>query len=162
VQVKALREREHLEIRFPRVAGYRTELPETRLTAEFTADSKLELTPDLVGATETRNSGIIGETVDLNLVHTGDVRRSQVVYELTSHLVLSKYRNADGEPQLNLFGQFKRIAREWIDGYLDCKGGTFPAQLKYRMLAEMACNRIEAAITRAELGRRPIIAVLDP
>lgn len=162
VQVKALREREHLEIRFPRVAGYRTEMPETRLTAEFTDDSVLELTPDLVGATETRNSGIIGETVDLNLVHTGDVRPSQVVYELTSYLVLNKYRNADGEPQLNLFGQFKRIAREWIDGYLVCKGGTFPAQLKYRMLAEMACNRIEAAITRAELGRRPIRAVLDP
>ena len=28
-------ERDHLEIRFPRVAGYRVELPEERLTAEF-------------------------------------------------------------------------------------------------------------------------------
>ena len=163
IQVKAVRpDRDALEIRFPRVQGYRAELPNERLTAEFNDDSQLELTPDLVGATETRNSGIIGETVDLNLVHTGDVRPSQVVYELTSHLVLSKWRDADGEPQLHLFGQLKRIARQWLDGYLVCKGGTYPAQLKYKMLADMACERITAGITRALVGSRPIKAVLDP
>ena len=163
IQVKAIRpDRDALEIRFPRVQGYRAELPDERLTAEFNADSTLELTPDLVGATETRNSGIIGEAVDLNLVHTGDVRPSQVVYELTSHLVLSKWRDANGEPQLHLFGQLKRIARQWLDHYLVCKGGTYPAQLKYKMLADMACEKITAGITRALIGTRPIKAVLDP
>jgi len=83
IQVKAMRpERDALEIRFPRVEGYRVELPDERLAAEFNEDSVLELTPDLVGATETQNSGIIGEKADLNLVHTGDVRASQVLYEL--------------------------------------------------------------------------------
>ena len=163
IQVRAVRpDRDALEIRFPRVQGYRAELPEERLTADFNVDSVLELTPDLVGATETRNSGIIGETVDLNLVHTGDVRPSQVVYELTSHLLLTKWRDANGEPQLHLFGQLKRIAREWLDGYLVCKGGTYPAQLKYKMLADMACERITAGITRALVGSKPIKAVLDP
>ena len=163
VMIRAVRpDRDALEIRFPRVAGYRTELPQERLTAEFNADSVLELTPDLVGATETRNAGIIGATVDLNLVHTGDVRPSQIVYELTSYLVLSKWRDANGDPRLNLFGQLKRIARQWLDGYLDCKGGTFPAQLKYKMLADMACERITAGITRAFIGKRPILALLDP
>jgi type III restriction enzyme len=141
IQVKAVRpERDALEIRFPRVEGYRTELPEERLTAEFNDDSVLELTPELVGATETRNSGIIGETVDLNLVHTGDVRPSQVVYELTSHLLLTRWRDANGEPQLHLFGQLKRIARQWLDTCLVCKGGTYPAQLKYKTLADRACE----------------------
>jgi type III restriction enzyme len=69
-------DRDALQIRFPRVEGYRIELPEDRLSAEFNEDSVLELTPDLVGATETQNSGIIGEKVDLNL---GDVRPSQVL-----------------------------------------------------------------------------------
>ena len=163
IQVKAVRpERDALEIRFPRVAGYRTELPETRLAANFNDESSLVLTPDLVGATETRNSGIIGAAVDLNLVHTGDIRPSQIVYELTSHLVLTKWRDADGEPQLNLFGQLKRIARQWLDGYLDCRGGTYPAQLKYKTLADMACDKITAAITRHHAGASPIKAVLDP
>jgi type III restriction enzyme len=163
IQVKAIRpERDALEIRFPRVAGYRTELPQDRLTAEFDADSILVISPELVGAAETRNSGIIGATVDLNLVHTGDVRQSQVLYELTSHLLLSRFRDADGEPQLHLFGQLKRIARQWLDAYLQCKGGTYPAQLKYKTLADMACERITAGITRAQIGERPIMALLDP
>jgi type III restriction enzyme len=163
VQVKAVRpDRDHLEIRFPRVEGYRVELPSERLTAEFNEDSVLELTPDLVGATETRNSGIIGEQVDLNLVHTGDVRPAQVVYELASHLVLHKWRDPGEDPKLHLFGQLKRIARQWLDGYLVCKGGTYPAQLKYKMLADMASERITAGITRAFVGERPIKAVLDP
>src|SRR6185312_1418886 len=68
VQVKAVRpERDALEIRFPRVAGYRVALPQTRLTAKFDEDSVLELTPKLTGPTQTHNAGIIGEGVDLNL-----------------------------------------------------------------------------------------------
>lgn len=85
-----------------------------------------------------------------------------MVYELTSHLVLSKWRDADGEPQLHLFGQLKRIARQWLDHHLVCKGGTYAAQLKYKMLADMACDRFTAGITRALIGTRPIKAVLDP
>jgi len=163
IHVKAVRpERDALEIRFPRVVGYRVELPEDRLTADFNDDSVMELTPDLVGATETQNSGIIGEKVDLNLVHTGDVRPSQVLYELVSYLVLTKWRDPGEDPKLHLFGQLKRIAKQWLDGYLVCKGGTYPAQLKYKMLADMACEKITAGITRAFVGQRPIIAVLDP
>src|SRR5436190_8133660 len=112
------------------MVDYCVEHPQELLTANFNYDSILELTPELVGATETRNSGIIGEQVNLNLVHTGDVRPSQVLYELTSHLVLHKWRDPGENAKLHLFGQLKRITREWLDGYLLCKGGTYPAQLK--------------------------------
>ena len=163
IQIKAMRpERDSLEIRFPRVEGYRIELPDERLTADFNDDSVLELTPDLVGATETQNSGIIGEQVSLNLAHTADVRPSQVLYELTSHLLMTKWRDPGEDPKLYLFGQLKRIAKQWLDNYLVCKGGTYPAQLKYKMLADMASNRITAAITRKFLGERPIKVLLDP
>src|SRR5712664_2987609 len=73
VQVKAVRpERDPLEIRFPRVTGYRVELPEERLDADFGDDSVLVLTPDLVGPSITQNAGIIGEGVNLTLEHLGD------------------------------------------------------------------------------------------
>ena len=167
VHVKAVRpERDHLEIRFPRVAGYGVELPADRLTADFNEDSVLELTPELVGATETRNSGIIGETVDLDLAHTDGVRTSQVVYELTSYLLLDKFRDANGEPRLHLFGQLKRIVRRWLDNHLVCKGGTCVSQLAYKTIADRACQRITAGITRSQLGREhlenPMKVVLDP
>ena len=163
VHVKAIRpERDALEIRFPRVLGYRIELPDEILTAAFNDDSIMELTPELVGATETQNSGIIGERVDLNLVHTGDVRPSQVLYELTSHLVLTKWRDPGEEPRLFLFGPLKRIAKQWLDTCLVCKGGTYPAQLRYKTLADMACERITAGITRAFIGTKPIKVLPDP
>jgi type III restriction enzyme len=163
VQVKAISpDRNSLEIRLPRVEGYRIELPAERLTADFNDDSILELTPDLVGAIETQNSGIIGAPVNLTLAHTGDVRPSQVLYELTTHLLMTKWRDSGEDPKLHLFGQLKRIAKQWLDGYLVCKDGTYPAQLKYKTLADMAANRITAAIMRQFLGERPIKALLDP
>ncbi len=162
VQVKAVRpDRDALEIRFPRVAGYRVELPEERLTAKFTADSTLELTPDLVGPTRTRNQGIIGQAVDLDLEHLEDTRLSTVLFHLTQRLLYTKWRDAGEAPKLHLFGQLKRITREWLNNHLECKGGTYPAQLMYQDLADMACNRITAAITAAFAGERPIKAVLD-
>jgi type III restriction enzyme len=163
IQVKAMRpERDGLEIRFPRVEGYRVELPEERLTADFNEDSVLELTPDLVGPSITRNSGIIGESVDMNLTHLGDIRPSTLVFHLTQRLLYTKWRDPGEEPKLYLFGQLKRITKQWIDTCLVCKGDTYPALLMYQELADIACNRITAAITRQFLGERPIKVLLDP
>ncbi|MBK7832650.1 MAG: DEAD/DEAH box helicase family protein [Gemmatimonadetes bacterium] len=163
IQVKAMRpERDALEIRFPRVEGYRVELPEERLTAKFDSDSILELSPDLTGPSITRNSGIIGESVDMSLKHLGDMRPSTLLFNLAQRLLYTKWRDPGEAPKLYLFGQLKRITKEWLDTCLVCKGDTYPAQLMYQELADMACNRITAAITRQFLGERPIKALLDP
>ena len=163
IVVKAVRpERDHLEIRFPRVEGYRVELPEERLTAEFNEDSILELTPALVGPSITRNSGIIGQSVDMNLEHLGDMRPSTLVFNVTQRLLYTKWRDPGEEPKLHLFGQLKRITKQWLDSCLVCKGDTYPGLLMYQELADMACNKITAGITRAFLGDRPIKALLDP
>jgi type III restriction enzyme len=163
ILVKAVRpDRDALEIRFPRVSGYRVELPEERLSAEFNDDSILELTPALVGPSITRNQGIIGEGIDLTLAHLGDMRTSTLLFHLTKRLIYTKWRETGEDPQLNLFGQLKRITKQWLDQCLRCSGGAYPAQLMYQELADMACERITAAITRKELDRRPIKAILDP
>ena len=163
INVKAVRpDRDHLEIIFPNVAGYRVELPDEQLTAEFTQDSILELTPELVGPSITRNSGIIGESVNLNLEHLGDMRRSTLLFHLTQRLLYTKWRDPEEAPKLHLFGQLKRITKQWLDTCLKCNGGTWPAQLLYQELADMACNRITTAITLAQIGKRPIKAVLEP
>jgi type III restriction enzyme len=163
VHVRAMRpERDHFEIRFPRVRGYQVELPEERLTAQFTEDSVLKLTPMLVGPSTTRNAGIIGKSVDLNLEHLEDLRLSTLLFHLTHRLLYTKWRDPGGEPKLYLFGQLKRIVKQWMDSYLVCEGGTYPALLMYQELADMACNRITAGITQAYVGQRPIRPLLDP
>jgi type III restriction enzyme len=163
VHIKAVRpERDALEIRFPRVEGYRVELPEERLRAKFNEDSTLVLTPLLTGATDTLNSGIIGESVSLNLERLDEVRQSTLLFHLTKRLIETHWRDGDGAPQLHLFGQLKRITKEWLDEYLKCEGGTYPAMLVYPSLAAMACEKISAAVTREFETSRPIHAVLDP
>jgi len=163
VQVKAIRpERDHLEIRFPRVEGYRVELPEERIEAKFDDDSILVLTPELVGPSITQNSGIIGETVNLNLEHLGDMRPSSLLFNVTHRLLYTKFRDPGEPPPLHLFGQLKRVTKQWLDTCLQCKGSTYPALLMYQELADIACERITAGITRAFIGERPIKALLDP
>ena len=163
VQVRAISpDRDHLEIRFPRVEGYRVELPAERLDAEFNDDSTLELTPALVGPTSTRSEGIIGEGVDLNVVDAGELRRSALLYHLTQRLLYTKWRDPGEEPKLHLFGQLKRITRRWLDEHLVCTGGTSPAQLMYQELADMACERITSGIVSTLAGKNSVKAVLDP
>jgi type III restriction enzyme len=164
VRVEAVRpDRDALEIRFPRVAGYRVELPAERLTAKFTADSVLELTPELVGPSITRNRGIIGEGVELTLAHLQDMRPSTILFHLARRLLFTKFRDPGEDPRLYLFNQLKRIAREWLDGgFLRCTGGTYPAQLLYQDIADRACERIAVAITASMIGEHPLKALLDP
>ena len=172
VEVRAVvPDRDDCEIRFPRVAGYRVDLPEERPQATFGEDSTLELTPDLVGPSHTRNEGIVGEGADLDLAHTRDLRRSTLLFHLTRRLLETRWRDAGEDPKLHLFGQLKRITRRWLDGHLVCKGGTWPALLMYPELADMACERIIQAIDAPHVEERPtarhrkehpVKAVLDP
>ena len=163
IRVHAVKpDRDALEITFPRVEGYRVELPNEKLTAHFSENSVLNLTPDLVGPTNTWSQGIIGEGVDLTVKHLEDMRRSTILFHLTRHLLYTQYRDPGEEPKLYLFGQLKRITRQWLDGgYLRCTGGTFPAQLVIQEIANMASERIKAAITEALTGERPVKAILD-
>ena len=163
VPVRAITpDRDDCEIRFPRVQGYRVELPETHVDAKFDDDSTLVLTPEIVGPSITHNAGIIGEGVDLNLVHRRDLRPSTLVYHLTKTLIEKHWRDPDEEPKLYLFGQLKRVTRRWLDDHLVCRGGTYPAQLMYQELADQACTRITRGIVARHLRDRAVTAVLDP
>ncbi len=158
-------ERDKLEITFPRIEGYRIEFGEERLTAQFTTDSTLELTPELVGPSKTRSQGIVGQGVDLSLDHLASVRRNTIIYHLTKHLLYRRFLDGHGDPKIHLFGQLTQIVSRWIeDGYLQCKGGTFPAQLLYAQMADLAADRIHAAITESlsKSHAGAVKAVVDP
>jgi type III restriction enzyme len=146
------------------LAGTRISLSSQPVLIGRADDSTLVLTPELVGPSITRQEGIIGEGVNLTLAHTRDMRTSTLLMHLTKHLLYSKFRDPGEEPTLHLFGQLKRIVKQWLDLHLDCRGDTYPQQLSYLELADRACERIKQAIDRAnvEKGNSQIQAVLDP
>ncbi|MBN9433607.1 MAG: DEAD/DEAH box helicase family protein [Bosea sp.] len=155
-------DRDMSEIRFPRVEGYRTELPQEKLSADFSADSTLELTPELVGATETVNAGIIGEQADLTLDHLADTRLSTIQFRLADWIVKRRLTDANQQPKAGLIMQLKPIVRRWMAEHLVCSGGTQPAQLLYYGIADRVADRIMAAITRGQEGGGRVLALLDP
>ena len=168
IHVKAVRpERDHLEITFPRVVGYRVELPREQIRAAFTDDSRLVLDPDLVGPTEALMAGIVGQTAMVKVADRKDMRPSSIIAHLTNHYLRTRQMDDDGNPRLYLFGQVKKVIQKWLhDGYLECLGGTYPAMLLDRRLADMACEQIHAAVNRAgveDAGEdAPVLALLDP
>jgi type III restriction enzyme len=164
IQVRAVSpDRDSLEIRFPRVIGYRTELPREKITADFTKDSTLVLTPDMVGPSETLNSGIVGKSENMNVHHMiKDMRPSSLIMHITKHLIDTRFREEGQRGDYCMYSQFKGVVREWIESCLVCKGGTNQAQLMYLQLMDEACGRIGAAIVRKYIGTHPVSAVLDP
>jgi type III restriction enzyme len=106
--------------------------------------------------------GIIGQGETLTLEHTQETRRSTILFNLAKHLLYHKYRDPDEGPKLHLFGPLKSICKIWLDNHLECVEGTYPAQLMYKQLADMAANKISAAITETHVGEELVKAILDP
>lgn len=160
-RVHAMRERSELEIIFPRVSGYRKDLPGEKLAAEFTADSRLEITPADTGPTKVFMEGIVGEGIVITPTVLEALRPSEISFNLAKHLLYSVFRDEDGIPKQHLFPQIQRIARRWIDeGYLVPKGVPVGAILYLDQLAR-AAEKIDAACSRGAGDDAKVKAVLD-
>jgi type III restriction enzyme len=160
-RVRALEDRVACEITFPRVAGYRYDLPSERLTANFTDDSALSIsTADVPTITE--NAPIVGESSihDLNELK---LKREQEVAFLLAKLVLEKYfRDDEGNIRQWLFPQLTIIARSWIAECLTLKDDTFVQILLLIEFAHDAADRIYRAIVMAEDGPKALKPMLKP
>src|ERR1035437_3876606 len=112
--VRALEDRIACEITFPRIDGYRYELPAERLNAKFDAKSKLALTTAHV-PTKVENAPIVGESS----IHTLDdlkAKREQQVVFLIAKLILERYfRDDEGAVKPWLFPDLLAIVRRWMD-----------------------------------------------
>ncbi len=164
-QVHAVRpDRDHLEITFPCVEGYRVDLPKETIAAKFSEDSKMRLSPAEVGPTKTLVQGIVGEGIELTPEVLSSIRPSAISYALARELLFRKFADADGSPKMHLFLPLQKIVRQWIKECVQCVGGAQIAQLLYPSILEDACERIKAAITEAylTLDERPVLAIIDP
>jgi type III restriction enzyme len=163
-RVFAQRDREKLAIHFPRIAGYRVELPPDRLTAKFTADSRYALTTEEVGACTARLEGIVGEGVNIGPDALDDMRANSVALHLTKHLIQRYMRDGENEPPYHLYNQVQPITRRWIRECLELKGNTKEGMLTYVEIADKVCHLIYSAIVHETgNGGEPIVkAMIDP
>lgn len=155
-RVRALEERAHLEIRYPRVKGYRYEVAAKRLEAEFTHDSQLALsTADVPSSTDV--NPVVGEKTQHTLDDLRSRRDQEVVFALAKRTHEQYWPD---EPWV--FPQLVRIIREWLAQHVALKDNTFVQMLLLHELADRAVDRIYKAIVRADQGEASLRAMLAP
>ena len=138
--------RPHLEIAFPRVIGYRYEVPPAALQAEFGPEHRLTLkTSDMPTVTE--NAPIVGESAELTLDRAKLLRPQEVAYKLAAAVLAKHYPH-----QIWLLPQLVGIVRRWLDGSVKYGDETFPGLLLFAANTERAGDKIAKAISQASGG----------
>lgn len=155
-RVRALPERAHLEITFPRVTGYRHKIEGQRLTARFSVASSMTLTTKDVPS-ETDVHPIVGEKAKHRLEDLRRRRDQEVVFALAKRALERYYPD-----QTWLFPQLVAICRDWLTGHLILKDNTFVQMVLLAQYAERAVERIQNAIVRADHGSATLIPMLAP
>jgi type III restriction enzyme len=164
-RVRALADRIACEITFPRVIGYRYELPPERIAARFTEDSEMALSTEDV-AIRTENAPIVGETAIHSMDELKQVRLQSVDFEITKTL-LDRYLTADdgqgGKAERPwLFPQALSIVRRWREECLVQKDGTFPQLLLMTTYKLEAAGKVYHAIVDATEGEKRLQPILRP
>jgi type III restriction enzyme len=158
VRVHAVKERAALEITFPRVEGYRVELPDERIVAKFNHDSRLVLTPEEVGPCKVLLEGIVGEGTQLDTAVLEAVRPSSISYHLAKHLLYTRFRDPNVERALN--GRRFRARRfEYPPGWGNLTFSCDETGVISGALASISCRR--RACTIQEQARRCSDRLLD-
>jgi type III restriction enzyme len=160
-RVQAMKDRGHLEIRFPNVEGYRVVFPRTPLKTRFTEDSRMVLTPDDIPV-RTEVEPFIGEGIVLDLHKDHDrLRLKSVIFDVAGTLLREKFRDAEGNLEIWRYPELVNITEAWFANWLACRGNTVPQFLKWRSLGMKAVERIYRSILPAGSGAegelRPIL-----
>ncbi|HVF53166.1 MAG TPA: DEAD/DEAH box helicase family protein [Actinomycetota bacterium] len=163
-RVRALEERIELEIRFPRLIGYRFDLPADRLSAAFTPHSKLAITTETL-PTKTEIAPIAGVSQVDTLDDLKKVRTNQIAFEIAAD-VLNRYLRDDEDGERPwLFPQLVEITRRWIDECLVCSSECFPQMLLLTRYRKDAADLIHKAIAHSQEGApklKPRLHPFDP
>lgn len=162
-RVQAMKERAHLEIRFPNVEGYRVVFGHRPLKVNFTADSCMTLTPDDIPV-RTEVEPFIGEGITLDLAKDhNELRVKSVIFDVAGALLREKFRDAEGNLEIWRYPELVKITEAWFEKCLICRGQTVPQFLKWRSLGMKAADRIYRAVLPG--GGEPegnLLPILNP
>ena len=162
-RVRALEERQHLEITFPRLAGYKYDTPTEKLSASFGSESVFELSTKQV-PTFVVVAPIVGQKEVHSLDELKAHRVQEVEFLLAKHVLEKFYKDDQGNLKQYLFPQVLGIVRQWINGSVVLKDDTFVQLLLLIENANLAADKIYAAITTAMAGQstiKPILMAYD-
>lgn len=155
VEVRALVERHDARITFPRLDGYRLEIPDQRLYWDFSDAPHYPVRRDRI-PTQTQVAGLIGEADAHDLGDVRAVRLRTVAYRLAKRLLVRLSENTVGERQW-LFPQLVRAAEEWITQCVVLEAETFYGMLTVGSELDAAAQRLYDALNDQTGGAEPVV-----
>ncbi|MBS1684465.1 MAG: DEAD/DEAH box helicase family protein [Bacteroidetes bacterium] len=160
-KVDAMPERQKkYEIPFPQVLGYKEEILEDIIRADFSTLENFELDGSRL-PTETVMFTAFSETRDrLSLDQVRSLRRQQIIYAITKDLLFYKFKEEDGYTRYDKFNQIKSIVEEWYDTKIHCIGDTFPQMIMYADSRQVS-EHIYRGIIKGTKTSRKILPVLN-
>ncbi|MBI2774311.1 MAG: DEAD/DEAH box helicase family protein [Chloroflexi bacterium] len=155
-RVRALPERASLEIAFPRVVGYRYDVPAERISAKFGPESTMTLSNEDIPY-RTQSRPIVGEETEMTLEQLKGMRLQTLAYRIARLTVDQRLRAGDGSERPWLFPQVLEIVKKWFAECVFLKDGAFPQLIAITQYAHAASERIERSIIDGTSGEARIL-----
>ncbi len=156
VEVRALPERDHLEIRFPKLEGYRIEMPDEWHFEDFADDARLHVTRNEL-AVWVEVSGIAGAGEEIDIDQYRSARPQEVAYALAARLVksFSEKHGADIRPWL--FPRLSELAKRWLDECVTFDDDSFVGLLLPAQHLAGATEKLFHALLNQEADRNEVL-----
>src|SRR3546814_390993 len=155
-EVRALDERRALRITFPKVDGYRVEVPEERIELDHASARGLHLDRASL-ATWTQTAGLIGGVDEQELTKVRDARPQQVAFEIAAELLRRNLAAHAGVTKPWLFPELVAVTRRWLDDKVTLADDTPLGALLLTQFKAQAAEAVFDAVVRHPDARRDIL-----
>ena len=159
VMVEALDDRYDLRITFPRLDGYRVELPDERFTVDFDDDSRMVLRSDDV-ATWVELQGVVGLSVEIETEKYRTARDQQVAYAIARTLIQRHFQPDPDDRTPWLFEQLIQICRQWLAACVTLDDDTHVGLLLLSEGSNQAAELIHRGLLKQVGNREPVLQPL--
>lgn len=122
---------EQYEITFPNVTGYRVELKDDEIKADFAKLENYELDGSKIPTETIMFTAFSNETDKLNVEQVKRLRDQSIIFAVTKDLIAYKFSSDGNDKRFDKFNQLKNIVTEWYTNKVYCKGDTFKQMLLY-------------------------------
>lgn len=151
------------EITFPNVTGYRDEIVEGAISADFTNVDNFEIDGSRF-AFQTEMANAFSPDRELLEISSILERRDQeIIYIITKELIAHKYSDSDGKPYFQKFNKLKKIVEDWYFNKVVAIGIIEPEYRKYLVFEEpkVICEHIMRGVHAQQGVKNKLLPVLN-
>ena len=159
VEVFAVADRHDLRIDFPKLDGYRVELPEAPVEFDYENTTPIAVDESLV-ATWTEAQGIVGEADEAELEIVKHARRQEIAFNVAAEVLTRHFPGHAGALKPWLFPALLRITKQWYDEKLTFAPGNEPGLLLLAEPKAWAAEAIYNAVVQYPDARNKVLLPL--